>query len=31
MVSVVFAGLFGMMSGVVEVPFDDERVVPAFS
>jgi hypothetical protein len=27
MVSVVFAGLFGMMSGVVEVPFGDERVV----
>ena len=27
MVSVVFAGLFGMMHGVVEVPFGDVRVV----
>jgi hypothetical protein len=27
MVSVVFAGLFGMMRGVVEVPFGDVRVV----
>jgi len=27
MVSVVFAGLFGMMRGVIEVPFSDVRVV----
>ena len=27
MVSLVFAGLFGMMRGVVEVPFGDVRVV----
>ena len=30
MVSVVFAGLFGMMRGVVEVPFGDVRVVARF-
>jgi hypothetical protein len=30
MVSVVFAGLFGMMRGVVEVPFGDVRVMARF-
>ena len=30
MVSVVFAGLFGMMRGVVEVPFSDVRMVARF-